>query len=465
MKESVAYFKEEFNSKNIVRIFSAISYLFFLIFMVDCAFSGAGRLIEFGPISFRMLVMLLALFFSLPAFFLKIKEYIKNPMVIGLLIFFLILAISAFRGYFAGNRMDVLLSDIKGFMYFAILPCALVVIDTKDKILFTIKCLVVSSFILAITVIALNFMVIYAENFFLTIYKPIREVMFGSIHKVSDTIFRIFPRSIPYIAVGVVFSFYLWLTQGKKKLNYLYALIISVGIWAMILSFTRSIFGAVFVSVLGFLILFLVYNRDKIKFTMQALIISLAGFVLVAVIVCIPVGTNYIEFAVSRTVATLEDVSDTGDMGDRKSDGSSAEDYISDTITSDSYRNETTRQLIEMIKKNPIVGNGLGSAIEQRKNGLVENTYLDLINKIGVIGLLAYYLPIFWMVYKLFHSIIKKKPYTNILIAVSAGFLVFISATYFNPYMNASLGISYYAFAIAAFTVALRQDKKQQLTR
>ena len=105
-----------------------------------------------------------------------------------------------------------------------------------------------------------------------------------------------------------------------------------------------------------------------------------------------------------------------------------------------------------MIKKNPVFGNGLGAAITSRKGGLVEYFYHDILNKTGVLGLLLYFFPIGYMAC----SFIRKgrrgdtgKTLLNIVWLSGLG--VFLLVTYFNPYMNSSLGICCYSIAIACF--------------
>ncbi len=46
-----------------------------------------------------------------------------------------------------------------------------------------------------------------------------------------------------------------------------------------------------------------------------------------------------------------------------------------------------------MISNNPIFGNGLGASINSREDGLVEYFYYDILNKMGVVGVVLFFLP------------------------------------------------------------------------
>ena len=465
MKKYFAIAKEEFKSKDIVRISAMLSYILLVVFMCDCAFAGAGRLISFGPVTFRMLIFAGIVVVSLPVVFSKLKELIKNPMFLGLLVFFFFLIIAAVVGINSGNRRDVLISDLKGYMYFAIVPCVLCVLNSKEKIIFAMKAIAVSSFILAVTALVLHFMVIASLDFYKLIYKPVDAIMFGTIHRISPTIFRVFPKSIPYLAVGGVFS--MNFLFSSKKINWFWSAVVALNIWAIIISYTRSIFGGAAIAFMSIMVLWLIFNRDAVKMMAKSIGAITLIFAILTALICIPTKTNYISYAITRTAATLNtkapvSSSTTGsdDMEERKSNGSSKDDYISDTITSDEYRKETTRQLWEMIDKNPIMGNGLGAAIEQRKDGFVEDIYLDILNKMGAVGLVAYFLPILIMAFLLVRAMAKKHENLNILIAVFSGLLVFLFATAFNPYMNASIGIGYLSFSMGVFTYEYNKTKR-----
>ena len=124
---------------------------------------------------------------------------------------------------------------------------------------------------------------------------------------------------------------------------------------------------------------------------------------------------------------------------------------------SDAVRAETLAEMNGYISESPILGHGLGKAITCRENGLAEYFYHDVIVKTGAIGLVLYLLPILWMALALLGKKIAREPKLLLgsWMAVLLGFLAF---SYYNPYMNASLGILFYCCIIGIFS-NLRKQK------
>ena len=127
------------------------------------------------------------------------------------------------------------------------------------------------------------------------------------------------------------------------------------------------------------------------------------------------------------------------------------------TSLSDEVRAMTLSEMNGYIRENPVLGHGLGKAITCRENGLAEYFYHDLVVKTGIIGLILYVLPVLWMAL----DMIRKKTLAweqKLLLggwlAVLLGFMAF---SYYNPYMNASLGILFYCCVIGIFSNMRKQ--------
>lgn len=96
--------------------------IFLCILMGDCCIFGAGRLLSFGSISFRIIILSLLLLVSLPLMILNIKKLLKNKFLWLVIGFIAWLIISTIVGILNGNRMSLILIDLKGFAYFILLP-------------------------------------------------------------------------------------------------------------------------------------------------------------------------------------------------------------------------------------------------------------------------------------------------------------------------------------------------------
>ena len=118
------------------------------------------------------------------------------------------------------------------------------------------------------------------------------------------------------------------------------------------------------------------------------------------------------------------------------------------TANSNETREETVNGLKEIIREYPLIGRGLGATSDAR-DGADEYFYLDMLARMGIIGLTLYILPVLLALLRAARRrrALKADPETGFIVIGLIGFLI---ATYFNPWMNAALGIAWYALTIAA---------------
>ena len=132
--------------------------------------------------------------------------------------------------------------------------------------------------------------------------------------------------------------------------------------------------------------------------------------------------------------------------------------YNQETAASDALRLTTTQQLWENIRKSPIIGLGLGAEISSRPEGLNEYIYLDVWSKAGIVGLVLYFVPLLWIflgIWKNREEDICTRREKCVWVAVLLGFMAY---SYFNPYMNGSMGVIFYCC-----TMAIAQPKQSPL--
>ena len=91
---------------------------------------------------------------------------------------------------------------------------------------------------------------------------------------------------------------------------------------------------------------------------------------------------------------------------------------------------------------------GLGAAAASRDSGVDEYFYLDMLARTGIVGLLLYILPfgyvVVWCLRR--RSLLRECPEGA---AVVCGLCTFWIVTWFNPWMNAVLGIAWYAVTLS----------------
>ena len=474
-----------FISKSFFEKCDIISFGFLFLFFVDCSFSGGGKYLSFGPISFRMAVAAAAFIFAIPKIILNIKKYIKTPIFYMFFAFLLYLIFSAIKGIIANNNTAVLISDIKGFMWLFTVPVLIVTVDNKKKFDGILNAILIGAFIQAAIVLVIHFGSCLLDNGISYFYQPALDMQIGIINFISNNVYRIFMSSSPYMIAACGIVFFKQLKSEQLKIKYILA--ISLFLCCIILSFTRSLFGCVFVVFACVISAVLIFYRSKIKIMIKALVC-----ILLSTLVCISLlefvfDASYLNFAISRTFGTpikssvvvtlkykIKDIIQNDIFGSDDYSGldtsedekpnkdnltedeiAAQEHYINNTNISDNIREITKKELKELIVKSPFIGNGLG-ACSKTRNGPDEYFYYDILARMGIIGLLLYVAPfIYILIY-----VIKKKSLASAnisIVSVICGAIGFWAITWFNPWMNAVLGIAIYALCCSIIEV-LKKD-------
>ena len=95
-----------------------------------------------------------------------------------------------------------------------------------------------------------------------------------------------------------------------------------------------------------------------------------------------------------------------------------------------------------------LIGCGLGASAANREKGVDEYFYLDMLARTGIVGLVLYILPfgyvVLWCLRR--RSLLRECPEGA---AVVCGLCTFWVVTWFNPWMNAVLGIAWYAVTLS----------------
>lgn len=431
-----------------------LAFLFFCLFLFDCCFSGGGRYLKIGPFTPRMIMAGLSFVFSLPGLLTAIKSK-KNIVILAMFFaFILCVVINFFRGVSAGHRMSVISRDVKGYMWLFVVPVALSVISTPRRMHIILDTILAGTFFQAVIVFAMNTFDAIIPDGHKIIHDWVLYRQVGFINPVSPSIVRIFMRSVPYMIGACCIVFFRQMYADKLKIRYI--LLMSLYFCAMLMSFTRSVYGALFVGLLCSVVILLILDRKKLLFCLK-----FAGATAIATLVLVFVmefayNASYLNFAVSRTFGITPSQSFAVElrqeinkafgvqMPDPNEEQEDMEDYLDVTQKSDLLREQTQKDLIELIHKNPIFGNGLGAAAAVRDYGLDEYFYLFTLARIGVLGLLLYLAP---FLFALYHCIRKRGSLRFLpeMAGIIGGMVSLWAITWFNPWMNAVLGIAWYA--------------------
>ena len=447
---------EEFRRGTFVQRCSQLSFGVLCLFLLECSITGGGRYWEAGPVSIRILLGGLAAVLALPELFRHLGAYLKKPSIWLTLIFVAWLAFCAWLGIRSNNRMDVLITDVKGFMWLFLIPVFVAVVRSRDRLRTLLSWVLAGALIQAALILAVNAAVVLSDN-----PEPLCRWLtarsIGLVDIVSNKLVRVFFKSSPYMIVGCVVV--LFRQARAPKLRWRYVLAVALLFNALLLSYTRSLYGALgltaVLSITAVLILCPAGRKRVLAFLLAAVV---CFGVLVTVQEFVLEG-SYLSFAVSRTIGQEVPTSWAsqlrgrirGDISDDKPNDAEMDrqrSYIEVTEKSDRFRQETKDGLKDCIRRSPIIGCGLGAAAASRDSGVDEYFYLDMLARTGIVGLLLYMLPfgyvVVWCLRR--RSLLRECPEGA---AVVCGLCTFWVVTWFNPWMNAVLGIAWYAVTLS----------------
>lgn len=462
-----------------------LALILFYILMADVCIFGAGKLVSVGPLTFRMILLMLTGLVALPVIFKNFPYLIKNKYtwVIGGFGIWLILA--TVLGIKNQNPTGLILTDIKGFLYFVLFPIAMCLIRTRQRAEQLSKVMMYSAAVMALMhVLCIVWYLVYPDSLFNYNAFAFEKHFFYISFLISPTNVRINFLSLPCLLFGCGLSVYYQIKERTTWKKYLYALITGICLFAIWLSYTRSIYLAAGVAAVGTVIVCLIRTGRIQK---RRLIAHLCGSVAIFFVIIgafrIGTGTDYFQYGLSRalvgtslgdwmqggthTPGETEDPVETTEPSETTEPTEPTEEtqpvemdgLMTTTITSDDLRSRTISDLMTNIGRSPIWGLGLGATIPSRPDGLNEYFFLDLWSKTGLVGLCLYLAPLVFMAWDLLKLLRAKSDQFHRSGVWAAVILGFVAYSYFTPCMNSSVGIMCYCCAMAVFqqTTALSE--------
>lgn len=455
------------NKNKFINFCDKLSMVLFCIVMFDATVFGAGRIVNLGPLSFRQIALLLLGVSCIPLLLVNFKQIIKNKFIWAIIAFLIWFLISTIIGVKNENRLVSI--DFNGFLYLVFMPLALVVLNSTKKVNILMKVMICGSAVLALITIA--HLILYVCN--ISLFDEIAnfeiQIKFARISHISKSIPRIYMLSALYMIAGCAFSMYFLRREKVAWKKWGYITTVAICFFALLLSYTRSIYASVLVSaVVVFIYLFFsVSKKERIKLISNtcACVILFIG---IGGVFSLSTGANYMGYALSRsTVGMMEEEpnlegdqdfdSENSDLVD--SENQELDHYNQITLKSDQLRAITINESIEYIKKSPIIGHGLGFTVPSRPDGN-EYSYLDIWLKMGIVGLILYFLPIVFILINIFKTCnegVFSRKIKVMWFAVLMGVMVY---SLFNPYINSALGIFIYSctMVISQNTIRKKTD-------
>ncbi len=467
-----------------------IAFWLLCAILFDCTAFGGGSLISFFGVDFRIVLYCLFFIASLPSVIKNLGKISKNTYFIILIVWGLWIAFSTIRGLLLDNSKSFILAGLIGFASFGILPGIIAVLNDKSRILTLMKFSAYAAVVLSVQSIIvliiynLNVDVFSALNLFM-----VRGELGGSTG-VNDSIVRVFLRSHPLLICGCACSIYFAIHAISKKEIITHYVIIVTSLFSLLISYTRSIYlgliACVFVLLVG---IWIMSDIGTIKKLLENIGKKVAVFMAFLLISDVVFGAAFMSYGIERSIGiNIIDILAPSDHSsvpkDDETDVSQetetetaetesqepginvpGDDDFNINVWSDNLRDQTVHELVNMIKKHPIIGNGMGAYPPVRENNgyATEYFYLEQVMKTGIIGILLYMAPIVLMAAYLFKRRKNNSMDDNIICVVwFAGLICIAVFSWFNPYLNGSNGIVYYCCTIGVFSVLNKKEKSKE---
>lgn len=444
----------KFNMGKIYRACSLVALCAFCVLMTNCTLFGTGNfLYPFGISVIGISVVAMGLF-SIPVLLVDFKKIIKNATLWVLVVFAAWNAVAAVVGFRNGNKTEAIMADINGVIYFVLFPVILGVLNSRKRVHVLMKCMIAASCVQSLLACLLLWSYVSDGAFFTKLLTYCNYGHFINFTNISATIPRILFVSAPFQLCGCAFSLYFIVREKRVAVQYVTPL--ALGLFTILLTYTRALYLGAFVTALLLVILYLIYERKPAQ-QKEFWFGILTGIIIFTVLVCgfsLNAKTNYLAYGLNRVFSgvTAESPSISTDPtpGDVTvpdetktppaeylpgEDGSYTEDtYINATVQSDMFRAEMKKDLLEMIRQAPITGHGLGAVLPSGRVN-AEYSFLDLGAKKGVVGLILYLLPMLLMIFCLAKDIFARKKLllSGVWLSVLLGFFMF---SVFQPYLN-----------------------------
>lgn len=454
--------------ESIIKRCDKISLILLYVLMADVCVFGAGKLVSVGPLTFRMILLALTALVALPVMFKNLSYLIKNKYTWIIGGFCVWLVFSTALGIQNQNPTNLILTDIKGFLYFALFPITMCLIRTQQRAETLSKVMMYSSATMGfLHIFCMVWYLWYPDSLISYAVDAFEKHFFYISFIISPTNVRINFLSLVCLLFGCALSVYYQVKEQTTWKKYVYALVTAVCLFAILISYTRSIYLAAGVTAVCTVLIFL-FRTDRTQ--KKRLVIHLCGSVVIffAIVTAFRVGTgtDYFHYGLTRAlvgsnigstsqgdVGITEDNTDTEEVvpptTELKPGPGETDELLSTTISSDNLRSITVNELVQNIRSSPVLGLGLGATIASRPNGLNEYFFLDLSSKMGLVGLCLYLAPLafmMWDLMKLFRTKSDTFHLSAIWVAVILGFVAY---SYFTPCMNSSVGIMCYCCAMA----------------
>lgn len=438
------------NRKGLLNYLEVAAFVVLCLIMTYSVFWGVGNPVSIGGLSGWMLLLSLFLLCACLPMVHDLRQILRNSRLWAVVALGVWVLFAAVSGFMKGHPVSVVIRDISGLIYFAFLPFLLAVIRNEKRLHTVMKCMMYAAFAMCFLYTGCFILFLYAPDAFESVKAYFVQIHFLNYTRVSGSIPRLLFVSLPFQLLGCAFSVYFQIRSEKFKP--MYACITGLSLFVIVMTFTRALYLAALMAAVCLIVSF-AFSVNKAN--RRKLWIHIAASALVCLmalgVLSLLGGFNYMNYAVRRVVVgldasiieTTEPVESTEPQDDvpatepeKKPHGkdTEAENYLQATVDSDALRGIIKEELLTRISQSPVTGNGMGILLEHKKDW-PEYSFLDLLAKMGLIGLGLYFLPLALMLLEIIRGIAAGK---DILLPAAwvAGMIGLMVYSIFQPYLN-----------------------------
>ena len=466
-------------------VLKKIVFFTIILYFLDIILLGGGTLTRIGGVSTRMILFIITILASIPGILREYKKYLTNKYCISVVIFMLLVTVAFILGISNGNSRTIMMTDIKGFLNILIVFPIMYALDTKENIIALIKTMTVALIGIAFLTLILSFYMKMPLDMQSIVYEFFNKNVLCGITCLNQNVTRVFFHTAGRLFF-IGFMFLLTYTVINPDKRFIKETGLALLICACFVSYTRSIYLGIFVCFVCFSIFVVFLFRNKVKqyfisifhmSIMACVIVLLLGILQNDNLISVAVNRCLIATTESNTLQEKEEENISGlDIQEEESILSSdnnmmknsGKDYSSEGKLDDIDAEKTNLEIrmlrkemaVANIKRSPIIGNGLG-VVNDINGEHIEYFYLDLLSKMGIVGILVFFTPFIMTILDLVKYRKKYSDETALLLFSSIiGVLFLLIISHFNPCMNTNVGLSVYCLSMCIASTLKKEEAK-----
>lgn len=409
-----------------------------------------------------------------------IKAFKENKFIKYYLFLFVFLLWGVLWGIIRNNGLENVFFDSNAYIYFGLIFPVTSTITNFRQIKNIFSIMFAAAIVVSIKTLLLLYVFSHKMQYIMVfLYKWVRDYRFAEITAMPQGFYRIFSQTHLYVMIVLFFTaiiilrgkgneikdnesplkkgsigekFFFWSMINEYNLKAFFLFIIFLSVIAIDLSRSFWVGGFAATVAMYFVLIFKKLPWKRLCVFSLLLIIGVAGAIgLAALTVKFPYPKETVDF--SADLLGERAIAISGEQGA-------------------SSRWKLLPQLARATTKHLFIGSGFGSTvtyessdpriIASNSNGeyttyAFEWGYLDIILKIGLLGLFAY-LFLIWEIGKagwriLLKSHDDKNDIVLFIIGLLLGIIVILATSVFSPYMNHPLGIGYIILCSVAISI------------